>query len=92
MLHLVVHHIAVEIDLAGVFRLKRPDFQVNDDKRPEPEMIKQQIDVKILSVDIEMHLPTDKSKTGAEFQQEPLKVLDQPRFQSPLAERFVQGP
>ena len=48
---LVVHHVAVKIDLAGVFRFEEPDFQVDDNKRSEPEMIKQQIDVKILPGD-----------------------------------------
>ncbi len=54
-------------------------------------MIKQQINVEILLGDIEMHLPSDKGKTGAEFQQEPFKVPDQPRFQFPFAEGLVQG-
>jgi hypothetical protein len=54
-------------------------------------MVKQQIDVKILLGDIEMHLPSDKGKTSAKFQQEPFKVPDQPRLQFPLPERFVQG-
>jgi len=34
---------------------------------------------------------SDKGKTGAEFQQEPFEMIHQPRFQLPLAERFVQG-
>jgi hypothetical protein len=34
---------------------------------------------------------SDKGKTCAEFEQEPFKVPDQPCFQFPLPERFVQG-
>ena len=54
-------------------------------------MPRRQIDVKILFCDIEMDLPSYKGKTGAEFQQEPFKVPDQPCFQFPFAKGLVQG-
>jgi hypothetical protein len=54
-------------------------------------MIAQHVDVEIVSADSEMYLPADEREAGAELDQEPLDVIDEPHFKVSLDGGGVQG-
>jgi hypothetical protein len=60
--HVVVDHITVEIDFAGVLGLEGADFEVYHHKASKPQVIKLQIDIKIIFGYIKMNLATHKRK------------------------------
>ena len=73
---LIVDDVAVEIELAGVFRLEGTGFQVNYDEGPQSQVVKQQVDIKLRIVYLDPVLPPDENETLSEFEQEFLQVTD----------------
>ena len=91
MLHAVVHGIQIKIHLAGIFRLERADFQINDDEASQLEVIEQEVDVEIVVTDFHVNLPTHEGEAGAEFHEKILKVAEQTGFEFALVEGLFQG-
>jgi hypothetical protein len=60
--HQVIHRRTVEIHLSGIFGLELPFLQVNDHKTPHPQVVKQQIQIKILLTDLQPVLSPTKAK------------------------------
>ncbi len=54
-------------------------------------MVKEQVDVKRLPIDFELHLASFEGKAAAQFQQKVPKVLEEPPFQLPLFGARAQG-
>ena len=62
MLQHVIDGRKIEIHLPRILRLERRHFQVDDDKTPELQVIKQEINPKVFSSDFERILAADKRK------------------------------
>ena len=77
MAQLVIHGGEIKIHFAGEFRFKGFHFQINHDVAPQPEMIKQQVEVIILAAHFQMILPADKGESDAQFKQKSLDMFQQ---------------
>jgi hypothetical protein len=67
----------VEVHLAGELRLQGPDLEVDDQEAPQFQMVKQQVDVKILAADFEVDVFADESEADSALQQELADVSEQ---------------
>ena len=86
----VVHHVAVEVHLAGVLGLEGAFLQVDDHEAAQAQVVEQQVDVEVLLADVEVILPPDEGEALAEFQQELLQVGQQAGFQFALVEGLFE--
>jgi hypothetical protein len=57
----------VEVELAGVFGLKLAGFEFDDDIAELFDVEEQEVDVEVISVDVEVHLPADEGESGTQF-------------------------
>lgn len=78
---LVIHHRAVKIHLADILRFEVTFLQFNNDEAAQFKVVEKQIYVKILIAYFYMILKSDKSKTGAKFQQKFFQMPDQSGLQ-----------
>ncbi len=88
MSKLVVNRREVEIHFAGILRFGRACFQLDDEKGPQLQMVKQEIDEGFLTADFELNLPAHQGEAGAEFEQETFDVREKFIFQHFFARRF----
>ena len=58
----VVDDVAVEVELAGVFRPEGPCLQVDDNECTQFQMVEEKVDVKIRVVDLDPVLPADEGE------------------------------
>ncbi len=54
-------------------------------------MEEKQVHIKIVSIDVEVHLPADEREAGAEFEQEPFDLRNQGPFEVAFGDRGGQG-
>lgn len=59
-----------------MFGFERPGFQLHHHIATQFQVIEQQVNEKVIAGHLDMHLPTDKGKTGPQFQQKTGDVLD----------------
>lgn len=90
VLQLVVDHVAVEVQLAGVLRLELAALQLDHHVAAQLDVEEQQVDEVLLLADLHPVLPPHEGEALAEFEQELLQVLHQPGFQLALAKRLLQ--
>src|SRR5437667_12330321 len=57
----------VEVHLAGVLRLERRHLEINDHEASKLEVVEKQIEVEVLSADVERYLATHKGEPYAEL-------------------------
>src|SRR5258707_652938 len=84
MAQLIVHCRKVEVHLTGIFRFERSRLQIDDDVAAQLEMIKKQVDVKILAIHREMYLLPHKSESRTQLDKELADVRQQTVLQFPL--------
>jgi len=90
VLQAVVDHVAVEVQLARILGLELAFLQVDDDERPQPQVVEQQVEVEVLVAHIQAVLAADERESLAQFEQELLHVADKLRFEFALVERLGQ--
>jgi hypothetical protein len=73
---LVVDDVAVEVELAGIFRSEASCFQVDYNECSKFQMVEEKINVKISVVDLDPILPADEGEPVAKLKQESLQVTD----------------
>ena len=83
----VIQRGEIEIHLARMLRLERPRLQVDGDQATQLAVIEEQVDVKILSADLEMMLAGDERKPFSQLEQQ---VLD-PGDEGPFDVALVRG-
>ena len=89
MLHQIVYGRKIEIHLPGIFGRELLHLQVDDNKAAQLEMVKQQVEIKVVLAYHEMDLPTYKREAGPQFEQKLLDVRDQPGFEVAFHGFFV---
>ena len=52
-------------------------LELDDDVTPKPQVVEEQVEIEVSPIDLEMHLPADKSEAGPEFQEELGDVRDE---------------
>ena len=77
----IIDYRQVKIDLAGKLGLKGNHLDVDDDVRPKLQVIEQQVDVKVVAADFEVHLAADEGESDAEFEKEITNMLQQTALQ-----------
>jgi len=87
MPHLVVDHPDVAFHLADILVSQFADFQVDQLETLEQEVVKDEIDIKVLILKANPLLAGDEAEALAEFQKECLKIVDDRLFDG----RFAQG-
>ena len=90
-LQAVVDDVAVEVQLAGVLGFELALLQVDDDERPQPQVVEEQVYVEILVADVEAVLPADEGEALAEFEQELLQMADEFGFELAFLEWLGQS-
>ena len=71
----VVYHVAVKVQLACILRPESPLLQIDDDERPQPQVVEQKVDIVVVPIDLQMELSPDERKAYAQRQQEFLDVV-----------------
>lgn len=80
----------VEFHLPFVARFETAKFEIDRDQACESPVIKQQVEVKILITDGHPLLTRQEREVRPEFQEKPLELLQDGRFQVASAERIFQ--
>ena len=79
---------SLKIHFSGMFWFKRSLFQINYYKRSQFQMIKKKIQIKILFANIQMKLPSDKSKALPQFKKKLLNMTKKSKFKFSLTIRL----
>ena len=90
-LHDSVHGREVEIELTDVLRLELAGFEFDHHIATQSEMIKEQIQIKIIAADIQMILVTEESKSRPQLQKQPRDLRHQRPLNVPLHHVLPEG-
>src|ERR1035437_5101121 len=74
----------VEIHLPGILGFKPAHFEIDDNEASELQVVEEQIDLEILSSNLERHLTSDEGKSHAEFDEKLAQVRKKPMFEVAL--------
>ena len=77
--------------LAGMFWLESPHFQLENEISVQAHVIEEEIDVKGLPVHGHRHLTADEGEAAAQLQEEIAQMAQQPPFDLPLLGRGRHG-
>ena len=85
-----IQGLEIEIQLASIFRPKRPVLQLDRDVAMKLEVVEEQVDIEFLATDLEMILLADEGEPLAEFEHELGDMLDQFPLDLPLVGLVAQ--
>src|ERR1035437_2783225 len=74
----------VEVHLPGILGFKPAHFEIDDNEASELQVVEEQIDLEILSSNLERHLTSDEGKSHAEFDEKLAQVRKKPMFEVAL--------
>ena len=81
LLHFVgLPPVDVEVHLPGITVFERPNLEINEDMAAQAAVIKDEVDVLVLTADRDAFLPSLETKPLAQFQQERLQVIEERGF------------
>lgn len=86
----IVDHGDIEAQPAGVLRLELPRLQLDHDVAQLLSVKEEQVNVEVVTVDIEMDLPDNETEAGAEFSQRLDDIVRQRLLEIPLSRVFAQ--
>lgn len=71
---MIVDDGAVKAELAGVLRLEVSRFEFDDDERAQPQMVEEQVDEELVSIDVEAIFAAEERDACAQFEEEVTKM------------------
>lgn len=77
VLDLSIHGRKVKLQLAQMLRFELAALEFNQHITAQLEVIEQQVDKKLVTAEVQQHLPSDECKAGTQFQQAGFDLHDQ---------------
>ena len=82
--HNFVYSRDIEVQFAGMFRLKLNRLKFDHELAVQAEMIEKQVDIKAPATYLQRYLTADESEAATQLQQEVTQVSEQTPLQFPL--------